>query len=29
MKNDVPNSNIEMLDDYIKETDAVMDGILK
>lgn len=29
MKYDVPNSNIEMLDDYIKETDAVMDGILK
>ena len=29
MKYDVPNSNIGMLDDYIKETDAVMDGILK
>lgn len=29
MKYDVPNSNMEMLDDYIKETDAVMDGILK
>ena len=29
MKYDVPNSNIEMLDDYIKETEAVMDGILK
>lgn len=29
MKYNVPNSNIEMLDDYIKETDAVMDGILK
>ena len=29
MKYDVPNSNIEMLDDYFKETDAVMDGILK
>ena len=29
MKYDVPNSNIELLDDYIKETDAVMDGILK
>lgn len=29
MKYDVPNSNIEMLDDYIKETDAVMDRILK
>lgn len=29
MKYDVPNSNIAMLDDYIKETDAVMDGILK
>lgn len=29
MKYDVPNSNIEMLDDYIKETNAVMDGILK
>lgn len=29
MKYDVPNSNIEMLDDYIKDTDAVMDGILK
>lgn len=29
IKYDVPNSNIEMLDDYIKETDAVMDGILK
>lgn len=29
MKYDVPNSNIEMLDDYIKETDAAMDGILK
>lgn len=29
MKYDVPNSNIVMLDDYIKETDAVMDGILK
>lgn len=29
MKYDVPNSNIEMLDDYIKETDVVMDGILK
>ena len=29
MKYDVPNSNIEMLDDYIKETDGVMDGILK
>ena len=29
MKYDVPNSDIEMLDDYIKETDAVMDGILK
>lgn len=29
MKYDVPNSNIEMLDDYIKETDTVMDGILK
>lgn len=29
MKYDVPNSNIKMLDDYIKETDAVMDGILK
>ena len=29
MKYDVPNSNIEMLDDYIKETGAVMDGILK
>ena len=29
MKYDVPNSNIEMLDDYIKETDAVMDGVLK
>lgn len=29
MKYDVSNSNIEMLDDYIKETDAVMDGILK
>lgn len=29
MKYDVPNSNIEMLDDYIKETDAVMGGILK
>lgn len=29
MKYDVPNSNIEMLDGYIKETDAVMDGILK
>lgn len=29
MKYDVPNSNIEMLDDYIKEADAVMDGILK
>lgn len=29
MKYDVPNSNIEMLDDYIKETDAVVDGILK
>ena len=29
MKYDVPNSNIEMLDDYIKETDAFMDGILK
>ena len=29
MNYDVPNSNIEMLDDYIKETDAVMDGILK
>ena len=29
MKYDVPNSNIEMLDDYIKETDAVMDGIVK
>ena len=29
MKYDVPNSNIEMLDDYIKEIDAVMDGILK
>lgn len=29
MKYDVPNRNIEMLDDYIKETDAVMDGILK
>lgn len=29
MKYDVPNSNIEMLDVYIKETDAVMDGILK
>lgn len=29
MKYDVPNSNIEMLDDYIKETDAIMDGILK
>ena len=29
MKYDVPNSNIEMLDDFIKETDAVMDGILK
>lgn len=29
MKYDVPNSNIEMLDDYIKGTDAVMDGILK
>ena len=29
MKYDVPNSNIEMLEDYIKETDAVMDGILK
>lgn len=29
MKYDVPNSNIEMLDNYIKETDAVMDGILK
>lgn len=29
MKYDVPNSNIEKLDDYIKETDAVMDGILK
>ena len=29
MKYDVPNSNIDMLDDYIKETDAVMDGILK
>ena len=29
MKYDVPNSNIEMLDDYIIETDAVMDGILK
>lgn len=29
MKYDVPNSNIGILDDYIKETDAVMDGILK
>ena len=29
MKYDVTNSNKEMLDDYIKETDAVMDGILK
>ena len=29
MKYDVANSNIGMLDDYIKETDAVMDGILK
>lgn len=29
MKYDVPNSNIGMLDDYIKETDVVMDGILK
>lgn len=29
IKYDVPNSKIEMLDDYIKEIDTVLDGILK